>query len=301
MKTHLLALALAMGLPLLASAQQVPAIQNISYAPGSYIPVAATHHVTQSFPPPNAAPRAAMPAGVTTGEDHSYIFTFGERQPTVVCAPLHVCDVQLQPGETIQQIDVGDSTRWAVKMARSRSQDGKETSHLIIKPSEINLKSNLVAITDKRTYSVVLESHKDRSWMPKVAFAYPDDIQANWNAYFAENENRQSSNVQPASSNAIMAVAPALDFGYHIKGDKPAWRPVRIYTDQVKTYIQLPATAKNDEIPVLLVIGPGNAEQLVNYRLNGDSFVVDKVIQKATLISGIGKHQERVEITRGGN
>jgi type IV secretion system protein TrbG len=301
MKKHLLALALAMSLPLLAAAQQVPAIDNISYTPGSYIPIVGKNHVTQSFQPASIAPPPAIPAGATTGEDHSYVFTFGDKLPSIVCAPLHVCDVQLQQGETIQQIDVGDSTRWAVKMARSRSQDGKETSHLIIKPSEVNLTSNLVAITDKRTYSMQLISRKDRSWMPKVAFAYPDDIQANWNAYFAENENRQSASVQSAASNTMMALAPALDFGYHIKGDKPAWRPVRIYTDQVKTYIQLPATAKNDEIPVLLVLGPGNTEQLVNYRLNGDSFVVDKVIQRATLISGIGKHQERVEISRGGN
>lgn len=301
MNKYILALALATGLPLLASAQQVPAIDNISYTPGSYMPVAAKQHIAQSFPPAsNSAPRATLPRGATTGEDHSYVFTFGDRQATVVCAPLHVCDVQLQPGETIQQIDVGDSTRWAVKMVRSRSQDGKETSHLIIKPSEINLKSNLVAITDKRTYSVILESHKDRSWMPKVAFSYPDDVQANWNTYFAENQNRQTETSSLSAHTSVMSLSPSLDFGYKISG-KSDWKPVRVYTDQVKTYIQFPSAAKNDEIPVLLVLGPGNKEQLVNYRLNGDSFVVDKVIQKAILINGIGRHQQKVEIIRGGS
>lgn len=310
--TLLLSLTLATVFPLTTMAQQVPAIENVSFAPGSYAPIRSIKPQPLAQIPleVSEAPqegitsteKPTLPSGAMLGQDRSVVFNYGENLPSVVCAPLHVCEVSLQPGETIQQLDVGDTTRWSVKLARSRNAEGIETSHLIIKPSDIGIVSNLVAITDKRTYSLQLISRRDRAWMPKVAFAYPDDIQANWQAYFAPNQQTTRPAINLVNSTApTVQQAPALDFKYHLKGDKPAWKPVRVYSDQNKTYIQFPATAKNDEIPVLLVLGPGNTEQLVNYRLDGDAFVVDKVIQRATLISGIGKYQQRVNIVKEGS
>ena len=45
----------------------------------------------------------------------------------------------------------------------------------------------------------------------------------------------------------------------------------------------------------------GNQMQLVNYRMLDDRYVVDLVIDKAALIRGVGRHQERVEISREGS
>jgi len=305
MKRTLLALSLLLSGT--ASAQNVPAIENITYTPGSYLPISA---------PPNAQPllnyqaprlpeepipanaQGHLPQGATVQGDQSIVFTYGENLPSVVCAPLHVCDVSLQPGETIQSLEVGDTTRWSVKLARVKTQD-KETTHLVIKPSEAGIVSNLVAITDKRSYSIQLVSKKSREWMPKVAFAYPDDQQANWKAYFAENTERQNT-TEPASSALSETNAQPLNFDYKVHG-KAAWKPVRVYSDQNKTYIQLPATAKNDEIPVVLDLGNTDTKKLVNYRLEGNTFVVDKILKRAVLISGIGKSQEKITIIREGS
>src|SRR5262249_13981673 len=152
--------------------QQVPAIENVSYAPGSYLPIPTAKplprvQIESAETVPEAqmpAPgKSSFPAGAMLGQDSSVVFNYGQNLPSVVCAPLHVCEVSLQPGETIQQLDVGDTTRWSVKLARSRNAEGVETSHLIIKPSDVGIVSNLVAITDKRTYSLQLVSRKDRS------------------------------------------------------------------------------------------------------------------------------------------
>jgi type IV secretion system protein TrbG len=306
-KSTLLTLSVALSIPLSSWAQRVPAIENVTYMPGSYAPVKKPILETMAQPKPQVLPEETEGSqiqkkpvsGATIGEDGSLIYNYGSNLPSIICAPLHVCEVSLQAGETIQQIDVGDPIRWQVKLARG-NRNGIETSHLIIKPTETGIASNLIAITDKRTYSMRLLSRQDKAWMPKVAFSYPDDIQANWQAYFAQNKTQERT-VNLASNAAMPASGPTLDFHYHLKGDKPAWRPIRIYTDQVKTYIQFPATAQNDEIPVLLLLGPGSTEQLVNYRLEGNAFVVDKVIQRAALISGVGKHQERVDIQREGS
>src|SRR5438309_1114047 len=39
---------------------------------------------------------------VTRGADGKVIFLFGEVQPSVVCSPLEVCDIELQAGEVVR-------------------------------------------------------------------------------------------------------------------------------------------------------------------------------------------------------
>ena len=41
------------------------------------------------------------PGVVARGPDGKVIFLFGEIQPSVVCSPLQVCDIELQPGEIV--------------------------------------------------------------------------------------------------------------------------------------------------------------------------------------------------------
>ena len=38
---------------------------------------------------------------------------------------------------------------------------------------------------------------------------------------------------------------------------------------------------------------------LVNYRIQGDRYIVDTIFDKALLIAGVGSSQDRVVITRG--
>ena len=60
-------------------------------------------------------------------------FVHGAQQASVVCAVLQVCDIQLQAGEQINNINMGDTVRWAIEPAVTGSGDG-EVQHLIVKP-----------------------------------------------------------------------------------------------------------------------------------------------------------------------
>ncbi|HLN22639.1 MAG TPA: P-type conjugative transfer protein TrbG, partial [Patescibacteria group bacterium] len=68
-------------------------------------------------------------------------------------------------------------------------------------------------------------------------------------------------------------------------------------------YIQFPAAMASADAPALVALGNDGglftspSEQLVNYRLSGSTFVVDKVLTKAALISGVGSAQQRVVLT----
>ena len=88
--------------------------------------------------------------------------------------------------------------------------------------------------------------------------------------------------------------AKNLDSEYSIKGDAP-WKPLRVFNDGIKTYIQVPEKTKMFEAPILLTINNGE-ESLVNYRLHDDLFIVDKLFAEAILVSGVGKHQQKIKI-----
>jgi type IV secretion system protein TrbG len=72
----------------------------------------------------------------------------------------------------------------------------------------------------------------------------------------------------------------------------------QVYSDGIKTYIQFPPAMRHDEAPALVAIGADDREQLVNYRLSSDRYVVDKVLRRAALIAGVGSDQVKVEILR---
>ncbi len=61
------------------------------------------------------------------GEDGVVRFLFGATLPTVVCAPLQVCNLALQPGEVVNDVQVGDNVRW--KISPSISGSGERTDH----------------------------------------------------------------------------------------------------------------------------------------------------------------------------
>ena len=234
------------------------------------------------------------------GEDGVVRFLYGATLPTVVCAPLQVCDLALQPGEIVNNVNLGDKVRWNVAPALSGSPDGQVT-HLIIKPADAGLISSMTIETNRRTYAVKLVSTRSL-WMPLIAFTYPDDMQRRWSAY-QQNVAANPVASQP-SADANMA---NLDFGFRLSGDDPTWRPLRVYTDGAKTYIQFPHAMAFGSAPALVGLDNDGgwfsspSQQMVNYRIVGDRYVVDRVLDRAELVSGVGGSQTRVLITRDGS
>jgi type IV secretion system protein VirB9 len=225
---------------------------------------------------------------VTRGPDGKIVYLYGEVEPTVICSPLQVCDVELQPGETVDDVMVGDTVRWKIAPATSGSADG-QTVHLIVKPAEPDLETSMVVTTSRRTYHIELKSDATQ-FMPRVGFDYPEDVDAKLAAL---GQQIQASVVPGAG-----VPADELDFKFSADGNAP-WSPTRIYTDGVKTYIQFPAALTGQDAPVLFVID-GGQNRIVNYRMEGTMMVVDYRIDKAILISGVGRTQQKITIKRQG-
>jgi type IV secretion system protein VirB9 len=171
------------------------------------------------------------------------------------------------------------------------------TTHITVKPTDTGLTTNMIISTNRRNYTIKLVSRKD-DWMPLVAFSYPEDEAAAWAAYHDAQRRYKEQTVIPETGQSV----EHLDFDYALSGDRPSWTPLRVYNDGVKTYIQFPPSVKNTTAPSLVSLGTdggifkGPSTQLVNYRVAGDRYVVDKVLDRAALIIGVGKDQVRVEI-----
>ena len=223
-------------------------------------------------------------AVLKTGADGKVLFLFGHSQPTVVCAPLQVSDIEFEAGEIIKDVNLGDTVRWKIAPATSGSAGPNEVAHLIVKPNNAGLNTTMIVTTNRRTYSIRLKSVRG-SYMDRVGFEYPVDKPI---------AHGRAAGVRSRPT----ALGGAFDDRYMVSGNA-LFRPVRVYNDGVRTVLEMPLYMRSREAPVLHVVNSAGEPQIVNYRLQDDRYIVDQVFDRALLISGVGWNQERVMITRG--
>jgi len=235
------------------------------------------------------------------GGDGSVSFLYGATMPRVVVAPLKITDIQFQEGEEIKDVQLGDTMRWMISPSISGERN-KEISHLLIKTTDVGLETTLFVSTNRRTYHINLFSRK-YEYMPIVGFKYRDEINKKWdvyNDYFKkEKKVREESKILKITTSLSKNIE-SLDFEYTITGETE-WKPIRVYNDGVKTYIQMPNKMKYQEAPIFMVLDRGDNNQLVNYRLKENNYIVDKLFKKGILIIGVGSNQEKITITKKGS
>jgi type IV secretion system protein VirB9 len=171
----------------------------------------------------------------------------------------------------------------------SGSGDTKRT-HVLVKPFAAGLATNVVITTDRRTYHLALTSTA-RTAMSALSWVYPQDQLI---ALRAAAEQAEAA--RPIASGLQIE---QLHFDYMISGDQPAWRPLRAFDDGRQTFIEFPASLSVGEAPPLFLVDANGAASLVNYRVQGRYYVVDRIFDTAELRLGL-KHQDIVRITRTG-
>jgi len=285
----------ALCIPAVVQAQTVPALATgLPDLPP--VPLISSEQITLDNKEAHAARLAAEwrahPDRPRTGADGRVYYLFGATLPTLVCSPLQVCSIQMQRGEIVNDVHAGDTARWRITPASSGS-GADATTFVIVKPTDAGLSTNLFITTDRRSYTIKLTSTQ-MDWIPILAFDYPDDVQRAWNEYQQQQTRQIAATTLPTGQNLA-----ALDFNFRMRGDKPRWRPQRIYTDGEKTYIQFPSSNFADKAPALVALSGRKTAELINYRIIGDRYVVDHVLERAALITGVGRKQTRVTIERG--
>jgi len=201
----------------------------------------------------------------------------------VYAAPGQITDIALEPGEQLTgsgPLSAGDTVRWIVGDTESGNGDTKRV-HIMVKPTRPTIETNLVVNTDRRTYLIELRS-REKSYMPSVAWFYPEDRSAR------------------AKALPPTPLIPAMDqrrYRYLIEGDNAPWRPVNAYDDRRKVYIEFSPGIAQGEMPPIFAIGHNGKPELVNYRVYRNVLIVDRLFAAAELRLG-GEKQQKVRIVR---
>jgi type IV secretion system protein TrbG len=72
---------------------------------------------------------------------------------------------------------------------------------------------------------------------------------------------------------------------------------VRVFDDGRQVFIQMPEALGASEVPPLFVLGAGGKAELVNYRVQGSYYIVDRLFAAAELRLGT-RPQTKVRITK---
>lgn len=215
-------------------------------------------------------------------------FVYGASRPNLVCSLLHVCDIALEPNETVVDLKVGDSTRWIIERTASGSAQGM-IEHIIVKPTDIGLQSNLRIYTDKRTYYLDLSS-SDKEFMPQISFIYPEQALQNFAQIKSDIMNKLKTRTIATNSDQDPVLIDNLDFSYRYSGDESLY-PIRTFNDGKKTYLQMPPKLMNSTLPALVVVNGTHLFSeddiaVTNYRIKDNKFIIDGLPEHIRLMSG---------------
>ena len=202
-------------------------------------------------------------------------------------APERVSDIALQAGEKLVAVSAGDTVRWIIGDTTSGAGDAARV-HVLVKPFASGLVTNMVITTDRRAYHLALES-TDATAMAAISWTYPQD-----RLVTLRGQNVRAEQARPIAEKIALT---NLRFRYELIGDSPPWRPVRAWDDGTKVYIEFPGRLDQGEAPPLFVVGPLGDTQLVNYRVSGNHYIVDRLFAAAELRLG-EKPQQVVRIAR---
>ena len=233
-------------------------------------------------------------------KDGLVLFPFGQYEPKITCQPLQLCDIQLQAGEQVNDIRIGDSVRWnnsdgSIPIAYS----GDKLSlipHIVLKPVVSGLQTTLLITTQRRTYYIKLLS-SDTAHVSRVGFYYPDE-------QLAKVEQQRQANAELDNkilSDDDLAINPQdMYFNYEIDGDNDlAFYPVQVFDDGVHTYIQMPTTISSRELPAFWILASDEETlQLVNFRYKSPYYIIDKLFNTGVMALGLDDNEQKITITR---
>ena len=224
------------------------------------------------------------------GEQGYVIYPYGEVIPIITCRPMRMTDVALEPGESIMGIHAGNTVRWMFSPSQSM-KNGLAVSHIVVKPSQPGISTNLLVHTDKRTYNLDFTATDNSQYIRGVTFSYQTN---DLTAIFTRSQ--QSNPRKPLEDELQLGTDGVnLDTLYTrytiIDNNKVDWKPDAVFDDGNKTYIRMPL--RFSETPAFYIY-LDKKETLSNYRVKGRYYIVDRLFDRAYLKIG----SKRVAIVR---
>lgn len=230
-----------------------------------------------------------------------------DRTYTVLARPGAVTDLELAPGERAEAMAIGDSVRWLIQ---------RTPSDIFIKPVASGLYTSATLVTNYHRYQLLLVSvpagapwYQSIRWDSRefvagpaalLAFGKDSDLPAPESGVPGGTAGEASVTDGPAAASAarlhILQLLSQTDMNYEISG-KAAWKPVRVFELDGKTYLEFPPYAQSQNLPALFVRGTVDEHfQIANYAVRGRYMIYPHLFQEAELRLG----RQRVIIRQAG-
>lgn len=176
--------------------------------------------------------------------------------------------IQLEEGETYVTHAFGDAAAWNF---------ASTGNHVFLKPTADRADTNLILVTDRRTYnfSLVYHASKDAEVVYQLSFYYPDT---------AAKRNAERSEEKKLAASFLVPQADA-NTNYTMAGDRSV-APLNVWDDGKFTYFKF---GVNRDIPAIYMVDADGNEAIVNRNSVGDAsdvVVVQKVGAKWRLRLG---------------
>jgi type IV secretion system protein VirB9 len=222
-------------------------------------------------------------------------YPYGIGEASLTCIPQHVCMIEFQAGEHISNIVNGDSENWSIEHITTGDALNAKEMAVLKTVYGGGVKTNIIVTTDRRIYNIVLKSTAKGAYTPRINFYYPQDT-----IVFERGKQREEAQLQKMQTPTFASTLSELNFHYDIEdGEDLSWRPLRIFDDGRKMYIQMPPSMDATEAPVLFEKTKDEKLSIINYRLKGEYFIVDKLMSEAVMKLGVDEG-ETVTIKRKG-
>jgi type IV secretion system protein VirB9 len=179
--------------------------------------------------------------------------------------------------EVIETISAGDTISWQIVPAGRR---------LFIKPMEKDAHTNMTVVTTKNTYNFDLDAIEPKTDVAQtylIKFRYGEAT----GVISTGVAGAKAGSTPPATKNLMIGTPRAaadFNFDYRLKGDKDIM-PTFVFDDGVFTYFQF-ADKRNKALPAIFLVDKDGNESVVNYRIEGEYMVVERLGKTYTLRSG---------------
>ena len=217
-----------------------------------------------------------------------------EQQPIINCEPFQETIIALEPGERFTSITSGDPKNLSYMVAVAGAATGVEIQHVLVKPAAPKMSTNLVIVTDKRVYNILIVVGARGEVTRNVSFWYPQQmISSVNNSIDKKNDVAMNAEKMPQLNLANANFNYKLDYD---SWSKPSWYPVRVFDDGKRTWIELPKGADSKNIPTVLIQTDSGQDSKYQQSYYSPYILIEGVFGQAKLISGVGGDQVQVDI-----
>lgn len=239
-------------------------------------------------------------------------YPYGEGTPTFYCAVMEVCEISFLPQDVPVIRLIGDSPDWPTAWWHGDTPRGR-VYHMDFKPYPTAQKTNVVVgMQNDRRYMfnlVIVPSERLRvhsysfydpgEWSQPMAFqSVPTPQQTAAQADAQIMALKKQLNETKLQDHGLSIDPRKLESMYVMKGHAP-WKPVAIFDDGSRVFIQFPNTIGQHYRPAFFMLGR-NGEIMTSpqKRVSDTMLVIPHLFMRGALIWGAGVQKREVKIIR---